>query len=118
MASLHLILAHAESHCITHSFSPVHPALKLPFLIADQDGIRMGIGMSPEYSEFCFQMILEQSSTNCWFLFQLVQTKKVENIHLGFFLIFYYSPSILSSCVMSVGLEMKCAPALKAQDWR
>lgn len=114
------MLAHTECNCfsIPHLFSPVPPALKLPFLITDQDGIRMGIGMSPEYSEFCFQMILEQSFMKRWFLFQLVQTKKVENLNFGFFSIFSYFPSILSSHVISVGLEMKCSSALKAQDWR
>lgn len=55
---------------------------------------------------------------NRWFLFQLVQTKKVENPNLGFFSNFSFSPSILASCFMSIGLEMKCAPAFKAQNWR
>lgn len=55
---------------------------------------------------------------NRWFLFQLVQTKKVENLNLGFLPNFSSSPSILSSCFKSVGPETKCAPAFKAQDWR
>lgn len=39
------------------------------------------------------------------FLYQLVQTKKVENLNLGFFPNFSSFPSILSSCFKSVGLE-------------
>lgn len=50
---------------------------------------------------------------NCWFLFRLLQTKKAENLNLCFFSNFSCSPSILSSCFMSVGLEMKLLQHLK-----